>query len=62
MAQDVRMAWEDLHAKIIKACGNDKNKVALAELLCLRQFAVNTLRATMLSPAKKSRSRKQFTR
>lgn len=63
MAHDVQIEWEHIQAKIADACGTDKKKLALAEILCLHQFAVNTLRATMIAPnAKKSKLRKRLTR
>ena len=62
MAQDVRIVWEEIQAKLAKEFGKNKNKLALVEILCLRQCAVNILRATITTPAKKSKQRKRFTR
>ena len=62
MHSDVKLAWEEIHGKIVKIFGKSAPKLSLAELICLRQFAASALRATMLRPEKKSRSRRKITR
>lgn len=60
LRNDAQKLWETIRGELVKECGTDKAKLAMAEIFGLRQLALEALNG--VNAQKRETAKKKFTR